>query len=142
MALSTTFHVGSQIPETSPRGRNRNTIYANSKHQQGEVIKMNIQVKNPRPKDGVFIVKINHLHTIAMIPPKVTVSKYVGRLKGKSAIRNDRMFSNIQYSAVLLFFEPNVDQARCHPKQMNRTTQTVFPACSAFFNSFFSLIRF
>lgn len=35
-------------------------------------------------------VQIDHVHLIVQIPPTLSVSEYIGRLKGKSALR---MFS-------------------------------------------------
>ena len=62
----------------------RSSIYANCAQQEGEVIEMNIQ--------------IDHVHLIAMIPPKVAVSRFVGRLKGKSAIRVFSQFKHLKKS--------------------------------------------
>jgi putative transposase len=31
-------------------------------------------------------IQIDYIHLIAMIPPKVAVSRFIGRLKGKNAI--------------------------------------------------------
>ena len=42
-------------------------------------------------KKGCIITELNiqedHVHLLVMIPPKISVSKYVGAVKGKSAIR-------------------------------------------------------
>ena len=35
-------------------------------------------------------VQADHVHMVAMVPPKVAISSYMGRLKGRTAIR---MFS-------------------------------------------------
>ena len=32
-------------------------------------------------------IQIDHVHLIAMVPPKVSISNYVGVLKGRTAIR-------------------------------------------------------
>ena len=50
--------------------------------QEGNVIEMNIQ--------------IDHVHLIAMIPPKVAVSRFIGKLKGKSAIRVFSQFKQLK----------------------------------------------
>ena len=43
-------------------------------HQQGaEIIELNVQV--------------DHVHLLAMVPPKVSISGYVGTIKGRTAIR-------------------------------------------------------
>ena len=44
-----------------------------AEYQQCEVVELN--------------VRHDHVHLIAMIPPKLSISKFVGNLKGKSAIR-------------------------------------------------------
>ena len=62
----------------------RSSIYANCVQQEGEVIEMNIQ--------------IDHVHLIVMIPPKVAVSRFIGRLKGKSAIRVFSQFKHLKKS--------------------------------------------
>ena len=48
-------------------------IRAFSEQQGCEIIELNIQV--------------DHVHLLAMIPPKVSISDYVGTIKGRSAIR-------------------------------------------------------
>ena len=46
---------------------------------------------------GCEVVELNvqpeHVHLVAMVPPKLAISEYMGRLKGKSAIR---MFSALR----------------------------------------------
>jgi putative transposase len=32
-------------------------------------------------------VQVDHVHLLAMVPPKVSISQYVGTLKGRTAIR-------------------------------------------------------
>ena len=44
-----------------------------SEQQRCEIIELNIQV--------------DHVHLLAMVPPKVSISDYVGTIKGRSAIR-------------------------------------------------------
>lgn len=41
-------------------------------------------------------VQIDHVHLIVMIPPKVMVSKYVGTIKGRSAIRIFCTYPNLR----------------------------------------------
>lgn len=48
-------------------------VRAFSQQQGGEVIELNVQV--------------DHVHLLAMVPPKVSISGYVGTLKGRTAIR-------------------------------------------------------
>jgi putative transposase len=48
-------------------------IRAFSQQQGGEIIELNVQV--------------DHVHLLAMVPPKVSISGYVGTIKGRTAIR-------------------------------------------------------
>lgn len=41
-------------------------------------------------------VQDDHVHLIIMIPPKISVSKYVGTIKGRSAIRIFSNFPNLR----------------------------------------------
>ena len=50
-----------------------NCILAFSEQQGGEIVELNIQ--------------IDHVHLLVMIPPKVSVSNFVGTIKGRTAIR-------------------------------------------------------
>ena len=51
-------------------------------------------------QSGCFIEELNvqedHVHILVMIPPKLSISKYVGTVKGKSAIRVFTKFSNLK----------------------------------------------
>ena len=50
-----------------------NLIRAYSNQQKCEIIELNVQ--------------LDHVHLLVMIPPKISISDYVGALKGKVAIR-------------------------------------------------------
>lgn len=41
-------------------------------------------------------IQEDHVHVLVMIPPKVVISKYVGTVKGKSAIRVFCKFSSLR----------------------------------------------
>ena len=49
---------------------------------QSEVIELNVQN--------------DHVHLLAMVPPKVSISDYVGTLKGRTAIRVFNRFRNLK----------------------------------------------
>ena len=53
-----------------------------SEQQRCEIIELNIQV--------------DHVHLLAMVPPKVSISDYVGTIKGRSAIRVFNKFRKIK----------------------------------------------
>ena len=50
-----------------------NLIRAYSEQIKCEIVELNVQ--------------IDHVHLLVMIPPKISISTYMGRLKGKTAIR-------------------------------------------------------
>jgi putative transposase len=62
-----------------------NCIKAFSEQQGGEVVELNVQV--------------DHVHLLALIPPKVSISGYVGTLKGRTAIRVFNKFRNLKEKA-------------------------------------------
>lgn len=57
-------------------------IRAFSEQQKAEIVELNVQD--------------DHVHLLAMIPPKVSVSKYVGTLKGRTAIRVFNRFRELK----------------------------------------------
>ena len=59
-----------------------NCIRAFSEQQGGEVLELNIQV--------------DHVHLLALVPPKISVSGYVGTLKGRTAIRVFNRFRKLK----------------------------------------------
>ena len=59
-----------------------NLIRADSNQQKCEIIELNVQ--------------IDHVHLLVMIPPKISISTYVGRLKGKVAIRVLNKFKRLK----------------------------------------------
>jgi putative transposase len=59
-----------------------NCIRAFSQQKQIEIVEMNIQP--------------DHVHVLAMIPPKVSVSDYCGMVKGRSAIRVFNKFKELK----------------------------------------------
>ena len=59
-----------------------NCIRAFSEHQHSELIELNIQ--------------IDHVHLLTMVPPKVSISDYVGTIKGRTAIRILNKFKNLK----------------------------------------------
>ena len=60
----------------------RRCICAFSEQLKCEVIEINIQ--------------IDHVHLIVMIPPKISVSDYVGTVKGRTAIRVFNQFRHLK----------------------------------------------
>ena len=59
-----------------------NLIRAFSNQQKCEILELNVQ--------------IDHVHLLVMIPPKVSISNYVGQLKGKVAIRILNKFKRLK----------------------------------------------
>ena len=59
-----------------------NLIRAYSNQQKCEIIELNVQ--------------IDHVHLLVMIPPKISISTYVGSLKGRVAIRILNKFKRLK----------------------------------------------
>ena len=59
-----------------------NCIRAFSEQKHCEVVELNVQV--------------DHVHLLAMVPPKVSISDYVGTLKGRTAIRVFNRFRKLK----------------------------------------------
>ena len=57
-------------------------IRAFSKQLESEVIELNVQV--------------DHVHLLAMVPPKVSISSFVGTLNGRTAIRVFNKFRHLK----------------------------------------------
>ena len=57
-------------------------IRAFSEQQKAEIVELNIQ--------------LDHVHLLVMVPPKVSVSQYVGTLKGRTAIRVFNRFRELK----------------------------------------------
>jgi putative transposase len=62
-----------------------NCIRAFSEQQGCEVVELNIQA--------------DHVHLLTLVPPKVSISGYVGTLKGRTAIRVFNKFRNLKEKA-------------------------------------------
>ena len=59
-----------------------NCIRSFSEQQGSEVVELNVQA--------------DHVHLLAFVPPKVSISGYVGTLKGRTAIRVFNKFRNLK----------------------------------------------
>jgi REP-associated tyrosine transposase len=59
-----------------------NCIRAFSEQQHCEIVELNVQ--------------IDHVHLLALVPPKVSISGYVGKLKGRTAIRVLNRFRDLK----------------------------------------------
>ena len=57
-------------------------IRAFSEQKQCEILELNIQ--------------IDHIHLIIMVPPKISISEYVGTVKGRTAIRLFNKFRELK----------------------------------------------
>ena len=58
-------------------------IRAFSEQQQCEVVELNVQ--------------FDHVHLLVMVPPKISISKLVGILKGRTAIRVFNKFRHLKH---------------------------------------------
>ncbi len=57
-------------------------VRAFTERQQGEVVELNVQV--------------DHVHLLVMVPPKVSVSDFIGTVKGRTAIRVFNKFRELK----------------------------------------------
>lgn len=78
----------------SPKFR-RKEIYGKKKAEIGKILRQLCDWK------GVQIVEANacidHIHMLVMIPPKLSVSSFMGYLKGKSSLMIFEKFGNLKY---------------------------------------------
>ena len=58
-------------------------VRAFSEQQGCQIVELNIQ--------------IDHVHLLVMVPPKISISKYVGTLKGRTAIRVFNKFRHLKH---------------------------------------------
>ena len=58
-------------------------IRAFCEQQHAEIVELNIQV--------------DHVHLLAMVPPKLSISEFVGTLKGRTAIRVFNKFRHLKH---------------------------------------------
>jgi len=59
-----------------------NCIRAFSEQQHAEIVELN--------------VRLDHVHLLVMVPPKVSISNYVGTVKGRTAIRVLNKFKQLK----------------------------------------------
>ena len=59
-----------------------NCIRAFSEQQHSQIVELNVQ--------------IDHVHLLTMVPPKVSISDYVGTVKGRTAIRVLNRFKQLK----------------------------------------------
>ncbi|QEK11553.1 IS200/IS605 family transposase [Crassaminicella thermophila] len=78
----------------SPKFR-RKEIYGKKKAEIGKILRQLCDWK------GVQIIEANacvdHIHMLVSIPPKMSVSGFVGYLKGKSSLMIFEKFANLKY---------------------------------------------
>ena len=73
----------------------RQIIYGKYKAEIGKILRAICE------RNGVKIIEANacpdHIHMLVTIPPKMSVSKFVGILKGKSSLMIFDRFANLKY---------------------------------------------
>ena len=74
----------------------RQIIYGKYKQEIGKILR-----KICDRIDGVRVIEANacidHIHMLVTIPPKISVSKFMGILKGKSSLMIFDQFANLKY---------------------------------------------
>ena len=73
----------------------RQVIYGKYKVEIGKILRLICQ------RNGIEIIEANacpdHIHMLVAIPPKMSVSKFMGILKGKSSLMIFDRFANLKY---------------------------------------------
>ena len=73
----------------------RQVIYGKLRNEIGKILRQLCAYK------GVEIIEaeacIDHIHMLASIPPKISVSSFMGYLKGKSSLMIFDKFANLKY---------------------------------------------
>ena len=73
----------------------RQEIYGSKKREIGKILRTLCE------REGVNIIEANacpdHIHMLVEIPPKMSVSSFMGKLKGKSSLMIFEKYSNLKY---------------------------------------------
>lgn len=73
----------------------RQEIYGSKKREIGKILRTLCE------REGVNILEANacpdHIHMLVEIPPKMSVSSFMGKLKGKSSLMIFEKYSNLKY---------------------------------------------
>ena len=73
----------------------RKIIYAQYRESIGEILRRLCSYKGVEIIEGHLMV--DHVHMLVSIPPKISVSAFMGYLKGKSALMIFEKHSNLKY---------------------------------------------
>ena len=86
LALPISYCMGTKISVPGINGEIasevENCIRAFSEQKECEIIELNVQ--------------IDHVHLLVMVPPKISISDYVGMIKGRTAIRVFNRFKKLK----------------------------------------------
>lgn len=73
----------------------RKEIYGEKKKEIGKILRQLCEWKDVTIIEAYICV--DHIHMLVEIPPKMSVSSFVGYLKGKSSLMIFEKFSNLKY---------------------------------------------
>ncbi|KMT22641.1 transposase for insertion sequence element IS200 [Clostridium cylindrosporum DSM 605] len=73
----------------------RKEIYGQKKVEIGKILRQLCEWKNVEIIEATAC--IDHIHMLVAIPPKMSVSGFVGFLKGKSSLMIFERFANLKY---------------------------------------------
>ena len=86
MALPVSYRLGAEkrfhILSGKVKSEVETCIRTFANQQKAEVVELNVQ--------------IDHIHLITMVPPKVSISNFVGSVKGRTAIRTFNVFQSLK----------------------------------------------
>ena len=73
----------------------RKEIYGKTRSEIGKIIRQLCEYKNVEIIEAHAMV--DHIHMLVRIPPKISVSGFMGYLKGKSSLMIFERFANLKY---------------------------------------------
>ena len=73
----------------------RKEIYGKTRSEIGKIIRQLCEYKNVEIIEAHAMV--DHIHMLVRIPPKISVSGFMGYLKGKSSLMICERFENLKY---------------------------------------------
>ena len=86
---------GSGTSATTPPKYRRKIIYSQYRKSVGEILRRLCEYKGVEIIEG-HLMK-DHVHMLVSIPPKISVSSFMGYLKGKSALMMFDKHANLKY---------------------------------------------
>ena len=84
-----------QIPHSISSKYRRKVIYNQYRNSLREILRRLCEYKGVKIIEGELMA--DHVHMLVLIPPKISVSSFMGYLKGKSALMMFDKHANLKY---------------------------------------------